>query len=64
MTVNDYWTRSNPGRGDLEKLGFPTSTYMSPMRIEEPVSLSKCYEIFDQYKMRRRVLKTIKKNLI
>jgi hypothetical protein len=41
MTVNVYWTRSNPGWEDLQKLGFSSSTYMSPMRIEEPISLTK-----------------------
>ena len=28
------------------------------------LSLAKCYDLFDQYKMRRRILKTIKKNTI
>jgi hypothetical protein len=41
MTINVYWTRTNPSFDDLTALGFPTSAYMSPLRIEEPIPLTK-----------------------
>lgn len=41
MTINVYWSRANPSFSDLEGLGFPSSAYMSPLRIEEPAALTK-----------------------
>ena len=41
MTINVYWSRANPGFSELESLGFPSSAYISPLRIEEPVPLTK-----------------------
>jgi hypothetical protein len=41
MTVNVYWTRSNPGLEDLARVGFGQDAMISSMRIPEPVPLLK-----------------------
>jgi len=41
MTVNVYWTRSNPGFKDLQMIGFGPDAMMSPMRLAEPEPLLK-----------------------
>jgi hypothetical protein len=41
MTINVYWTRSNPGIDDLQRIGFGTDAILSSMRVPEPVPLLK-----------------------
>ena len=41
MTINVYWTRSNPGIDDLQMIGFGPDAVLSSMRVPEPVSLLK-----------------------
>lgn len=41
MTINVYWTRSNPGISDLAMIGFGSDAMISDMRIPEPEPLLK-----------------------
>jgi hypothetical protein len=41
MTINVYWTRSNPGFQDLAMIGVSADAMMSPLRLEEPIPLLK-----------------------
>ena len=41
MTINVYWTRSNPGVQDLAMIGFGDDALISDMRIPEPEPLLK-----------------------
>jgi len=41
MTINVYWTRSNPAFQELSWAGFGPEAMMSSMRLQEPVPLLK-----------------------